>query len=199
MRKAYPVGIDVSAKTLVVTSDRFRDARFDNDPAGHKKLVRFLTKGGRSAQVVIEATGVYSLDLALALHRAPRIEVMVANPRAVANFAKAYLQRSKTDPLDAEVLLEFARRMPFTAWVPPEPEHLDLRGISRRIAALVKTLQQEKNRLHAASQSTEMTCLVRRDVEVNIRHLERRTEHLRGQALTLIGQHGALLQAFDLL
>ena len=199
MRKPYPVGIDVSAKELVVTSDRSRDARFDNDPAGHKKLVRFLTKGGRSAQVVIEATGVYSLDLALALHRAPRIEVMVANPRAVANFAKAYLQRSKTDPLDADVLLEFARRMPFTAWVPPAPEHLDLRGISRRIAALVKTLQQEKNRLHAASQSTELTSLVRRDVEVNIRHLERRIEHLRGQALALIGQHEALLQAFELL
>jgi transposase len=181
----------------VVTSDRSRDARFDNDPAGHKKLVRFLTKGGRSAQVVIEATGVYSLDLALALHRAPRVEVMVANPRAVANFAKAYLQRSKTDPLDAEVLLEFARRMPFSAWVPPEPEHLDLRGISRRIAALVKTLQQEKNRLHAASQSAEMTPLVRRDVEVNIRHLERRIEHLRDQALTLILQHGALNRAFE--
>ena len=197
MRKAYPVGIDVSAKTLVVTSDRSRDTRFDNDPAGHKKLIRFLTKGGRSAQVVIEATGVYSLDLALTLHRAPRIEVMVANPRAVANFAKAYLQRSKTDPLDAEVLLEFARRMPFSAWLPPEPEHLDVRGISRRIAALVKTLQQEKNRLHAASQFAEMTPLVRRDIEVNIRHLERRIEHLRDQALTLIGQHGALHQAFE--
>jgi transposase len=197
LKKPNPVGIDVSAKELVLASDRSRDARFDNDPAGHKKLVRFLTKGGRSARVVIEATGVYSLDLALALHRAPRIEVMVANPRAVANFAKAYLQRSKTDPLDAEVLLEFARRMPFSAWVPPEPEHLDLRGISRRIAALVKTLQQEKNRLHAASQSAEMTPLVRRDVEVNIRHLERRIEHLRDQALTLISRHEALHQAFE--
>jgi transposase len=116
--EAHPVGIDVSAKELVVTSDRSRDARFDNDAAGHKKLIRFLTKGRRAARVVLEATGVYSLDLALALHRAPRIEVMVANPRAVANFAKAYLQRSKTDPLDAEVLLEFARRMPFTPWWP---------------------------------------------------------------------------------
>ena len=41
--------------------------------------------------------------------------------------------------------------------------------------------------------------LVRRDIEVNIRHIERRIEHLRDQALTLIGQHGALLQAFELL
>jgi transposase len=197
LKKPYPVGIDVSAKELVLTSDRSRDARFDNDPAGHKKLVRFLTKGGRAARVVLEATGVYSLDLALALHRAPRIEVMVANPRAVANFAKAYLQRSKTDPLDAEVLLEFARRMPFTPWVPPAPEHLDLRALSRRIAALTKTSQQEKNRLHAASQCSEVTPLVRRDIEVNIRHLERRIEHLRHQALALIEEHAPLQEAFE--
>ena len=105
MKKLLPVGIDVSAKELVVASDRHREARFDNDPAGHKKLIRVLTKGGRAARVVLEATGVYSLDLAFALHRSARIEVMVANPRAVANFAKAYLQRSKTDPLDATVLL----------------------------------------------------------------------------------------------
>ena len=44
---------------------------------------------------------------------------MVANPRAIADFAKALLQRSKTDKLDAEVMLEFVRRMPFVPWQPP--------------------------------------------------------------------------------
>jgi len=33
----------------------------------------------------------------------------------VADFAKALLQRSKADQLDAEVMLEFVRRMPFVA------------------------------------------------------------------------------------
>jgi transposase len=63
VKKLHPVGIDVSAKELVVTSDRHRAARFDNDPSGHKKLIRVLTKGGRCVRVVLEATGVYSLDL----------------------------------------------------------------------------------------------------------------------------------------
>ena len=49
---------------------------------------------------MLESTGVYGLDLAFALHRAKRVGVMVANPRAIAAFAKASLQRSKTDTLD---------------------------------------------------------------------------------------------------
>jgi hypothetical protein len=40
VKKLHPVGIDISAKELVVASDRHREARFDNDPAGHKKLIR---------------------------------------------------------------------------------------------------------------------------------------------------------------
>ena len=56
-------GIDVSAKELVVAIKRGQRAprllTFDNNPAGHRKLVRFLTKGGRSARVCLESTGVY--------------------------------------------------------------------------------------------------------------------------------------------
>ena len=40
---------------------------------------------------------------------------MMANPRAVRNFARATMQRSKNDQLDALVLLEFAARMEFQA------------------------------------------------------------------------------------
>jgi transposase len=61
--KLHPVGADVGAEELVVASGRHREARFDNDPASHKKLIRVLTKDGRGARVVLEATGVYSLDL----------------------------------------------------------------------------------------------------------------------------------------
>jgi transposase len=41
-----------------------------------------------------------SLDLAFALHRAKGIEVMGANPRLIADFGRALIQRSKTDELD---------------------------------------------------------------------------------------------------
>ena len=54
---------------------------------------KLTAKGGRNARVCLESTGIYSLDAALALHRSARIEVMVANPRAIHDFAKARYQR----------------------------------------------------------------------------------------------------------
>lgn len=194
------VGIDVSAKTFTTMIDYEgeRTEAFDlpNDPKGHKKLIRMVTKKGFTAQVVLEATGNYSLDLALALHRAKRIEVMVANPRAISQFAGAYLRRTKTDALDANVIVEFSMRMPFEAWKPPEAHCFDLRAISRRVEALTKTATQEKNRLHAAITFDEMSEVVRNDIEVNIRHLERRIERLREQAREHIQKYPELERAF---
>jgi transposase len=76
--------------------------------------VRLPTRKGRAAGVCLEATGIYRLDLALALHRAAGVEVMVVNPTAARDFGRALLLRSKTDCVDAGVLP--AQRMPFEAW-----------------------------------------------------------------------------------
>jgi transposase len=200
LKSSCRVGVDVSAKSLAVVVERDDERgavlEFSNDRDGHRKLSRLITKQGRQARVVLEATGNYSLDLALALHRAEWIEVMVANPRALSQFAGAFLRRSKTDALDAEVIVEFAKRMPFKVWTPPDPEYLDLRAISRRIEAMTKSATQEKNRLHAAGAFNEMSAVVRNDIEVNIRHLEKRIARLRDQALDLIKSHPELTRHF---
>jgi transposase len=200
LKKISYVGVDVSAKVLVVLVERDGERgvllEFSNDRAGHRKLIGLVTKAGRNARVVLEATGNYSLDVALALHRANRVEVMVANPRALSQFAGAFLRRSKTDALDAEVILEFAMRTPFKDWTPPAPEFLDLRAISRRIEAMTKSVTQEKNRLPAADAFDEMSAVVRNDIEVNIRHLEKRIERLRDQAIALIESHPELDRHF---
>ncbi|MCU1241366.1 MAG: hypothetical protein JWO71_2092, partial [Candidatus Acidoferrum typicum] len=36
--------------------------RFANTPAGHRQLLRTLTRGGQRVRVVLEATGLYALD-----------------------------------------------------------------------------------------------------------------------------------------
>src|SRR5215469_2650251 len=109
-------GIEVSAQELVVALQREgkrKDLKtFPNPAAGHQALIRHLSCLGGTVRAVLESTGLYGLDLALALRRAG-IEVMVANPRAVRHFAQALMQRSKNDRLDARVLLEFATRMPW--------------------------------------------------------------------------------------
>jgi transposase len=195
------VGIDVSARTLVVALERDHQPgrqrrEFLNTAVGHEGLIQWLSKSATAVQVCIEATGLYSLDLALALHRAEGIEVMVANPRAIADFAKALLQRSKTDQLDAEVMLEFARRMPFVAWQPPSSPQLDLRALMRRITGLKLVSQQEKNRLHSVSQSAEITPLVRKDIQSHLVQLERHIEKLEHQAETIVQADRELARQF---
>ena len=203
MRKMTEAGIDVSKAVLDVAARRderqWETARFDNDVAGHKRLIRWLTKGGRTARVVLESTGTYSLDVALALHRTRDLTVMVANPRAIKQFTGALMQRSKTDLTAAVALRDFVIRMPFVTWQPPASHVLELRGIARRIAALVVERTRERNRLHALQATAEASAIVCNDLEVNIRHLERRIELLSAQAVTLIGEHEALQTAFELL
>jgi len=82
-------------------------AAFANTTVGHQKFVRWATKGGHSARVCLEATGIYSLEFALALCEAKRVELMMVNPRAIKDFAGASMQRAKTDAVDAGVMLDF--------------------------------------------------------------------------------------------
>lgn len=200
MAKRDLVGIDVSAETVVVVVERARRVleprEFANDGRGHRLLCRWLMRGGRTARVAFEASGIYHLDLALALHRAG-LEVMVVNPRAMRAFADALVERSKTDPLDAHVCLEFARRMPFTPWNPPAPEVLTLRALARRIAATTKTVAQEKNRLHATRHARELPETLAVEIQAHIDYLASSIRRLATQARELIAKHPGLERRFQ--
>jgi transposase len=182
------VGIDVAARTLEVRLQRPKGEEeayeLANEHKGHRELIKLLTRRRGRARVAFESTGVYHLDLALALHEAPGIEVMVVNPRAARDFARAFMQRSKTDSLDAAVLLEFVRRMPFKAWTPPTREAFELRTLARRISRRTKARAQEKNRLHATERTGCRT--VCHDIELEIRHTNRRIIALQSAALDLV-------------
>jgi len=194
--KQFAVGVDVSQETLDVAahspSGEHRTAQFANASAGHRQLIKWLTKGGRRARVVLESTGVYSLDLALALDAAKRIEVMVVNPRAARKFADACLQRSCTDTTMAVALQEYAARMEFVPWTPPTPAVREVRAIARRIAALTLEKSRELNRQHAAGASADTPAVVIKDVAVNVRHLERRIAELERHAVVLIAADSQL-------
>src|SRR5258708_2760892 len=150
-------GIDVSARSLTVAIRRegqpVEQRTFRNNPAGHRSLIVWLRRAKSTVRVSLEATGVSSLDLALALDAAEGIEVAVLNPKVANRFAQT-IRRSKTDAADAEVLAEYARRMPFAAWVAPSPGSIRLRSIVRHVESLSVQSAQNQNRLHPAHGST---------------------------------------------
>lgn len=179
-----PCGVEVSWQTLVVNLAAHAPREFPNTAAGHRSLIAWLRRLP-AVRVCLEATGLYGLDLALALDEAV-IPVMVANPRAVRNFARALMQRSKTDQLDAVVLREYAARMPFAPWRRPSPQALHLQAVAHRVRALVDMITAEKNRLHAASLSRALPDVVRRDVLRSIHSMERALQRLRRAAREFI-------------
>jgi len=78
-------GIDVSAATLAVAvqqqqGDGCRQKEFANSATGHRQLIAWLRKLGGLVRVSLEATGTYSLDVALALDAAEGIEGRGAEP-----------------------------------------------------------------------------------------------------------------------
>ncbi len=202
MKKQDRVGIDVSARSLEVCLERGgkrRRLEVANDDEGHRKLVRLLSKGGRSARVALEATGVYHLDLARALQAHARIEVMVVNPAVMRDFARALVQRSKTDVDDAEVVLEFVGRMPFTSWESPPQALFDLRALSRRISGLIDVTVAEQNRLHAVKRQAGLLPAVAEDLREHIAFLEQRIAQLEQEAKKVIRGEASLQRPFELL
>ena len=200
MKKLLLCGVDVGSKELIVALDSGTESIwegvFSNDSAGHRKLVRRLTRSKAVSHVCVEATGIYHLDLCLALEQTKGIEVMVANPRATKDFARAQLRRSKTDRTDAQSLLEFVRRMDFKSWTPLSRSILALRALSRRIQALLVTRAQEKNRLHA-DESVEVTPpAIRESIDRHIDAINAEIETLTKSALEVVHTDAELDERF---
>jgi transposase len=149
-------------------------------------------------RVSLEATGIYSLDLALALDAAERVEVAVLNPKRVHDFARS-LRRSKTDTADALMLAEFSLRMDFVAWQRPSRSALALRAISRHIEALGVEHTRAYNRLHAAQGSMATPRCVVEDLKRSLATLERRMLRLRREAKAQVGSNDQIREQFRLL
>ena len=190
-------GIDVSAKTLAAR--RWRDGQeeereFTNDEKGQREVVRWL---GKRARVCIEATGVYHLQLAMTL-RAAGVEVMVINPRVAKDFARALSNRSKTDQVDAWSLLEYVRRMSFTAWQAPRAAVLELRELGRRLTELVRACVDEKNRLHAKKVAA-ISAVVVADVKQHAAQIEKRIKQIERAAYEVICGDEDLYEQYSIL
>lgn len=195
-------GVDVDSRLLqAVIRKKSKNGKlltFKNDGSGHQQLIKTLRAHGVK-RVCIEATGAYHLDLAVALSLAPGLEVMVLNPKTSRRFAEALSERQKTDKVDAQVLAEFAERMPFTKWQPPRREFLTLRALARRLLALTEQRTRAKNQLHAAGASKTTPDIVIEDIKLSIQQLDAQINRLRGHSMDLVRSDDFLAETLALL
>ena len=188
------VGIDVAARSFDLVCRRNgkndKAETFPQTAEGHARAVRKL-QALQPTCIVLEATGIYYLDLALALHEAD-LPVCVINPRSFRHFAEVTLRGSKTDPLDAALLAEYADRMTSRRWTPPPPIFRQLRDLGRHLNRLLHARTQAKNHRHALQARRGVWKLLIEDTEEGIAQLNRRIERLQKAAQALIQQASEL-------
>ena len=194
-------GIDVANETFDIQrrcAKKITHRTFSNTKGGHQQVIAWLQCGSKRVRVCLEATGIYHLQLALALDRAPGIELMVLNPKAARRFAGAQMVRGKTDKVDALVLLHYLEHMPFKPWSAPSEHRLELQSMAHRLAQLTKEQTRERSRLHAAERAGAHTGVAQHDTRVHIRYLERRYQLLETKAIELMKQYATMAEDLDL-
>ncbi len=92
----------------------------------------------------MEATGSYWVALATTLAQAG-FAVSVINPDQAHNFAKALLQRAKTDAIDARTLARLASMVQPARWTPSPAIDAELQQRLAERDTLVDVRQQVRN------------------------------------------------------
>jgi transposase len=162
------LGIDVSKTTLdtsLLAGAKPRSRSFANSPDGWRQLIAWLTehKVGQ-AHACLEATGRYSLGIALALHEAGHI-VSLVNPAQIRDFARTKLGRNKTDPVDAAHIREYAELFKPHPWTPPSPALRRLCELQTIRAGTVAGLTEWTNRSTSGMEDDRALSLAKATIE----------------------------------
>src|SRR3954462_5477217 len=143
------LGIDVSKNTLdtsLLAGAKPRSRSFANSSEGWNQLIAWLAKEKvRQVHACLEATGRYSLGIALALHEAGHV-VSLVNPAQIRDFARTKRGRNKTDKVDAAHIREYAELFKPRPWTPPSPALRRLCDLQTIRAGMGASLTEWKNR-----------------------------------------------------
>ncbi len=152
MSEPVYVGIDIAKNSFeVAVSGETQTLNLGNDEAGHAELCQLLVPLNPRL-VLLEATGGYEQDLALAL-AAAGLRVSVVNPRQARDYARCTGKLAKTDRIDAHALRGFAAMLDAGGHEPralADEQQRELTALVVRRRQLVAMLVAERQRLAVA-------------------------------------------------
>jgi len=152
MSEPVYVGIDVAKSSFeVAVSGQAQTLSLSNDESGHAQLCQLLLPLAPRL-VLLEATGGYEQELALALAGAG-LRVSVINPRQARDFARCMGRLAKTDRIDAQALRGFASLLDAQGHEPralADEQQRELSALVVRRRQLVAMLVAERQRLALA-------------------------------------------------
>lgn len=187
------VGIDISKKSFDVAIPHqgkgYQHSRFSNDLEGFKKFAMQLVPG---SNCIMEASGVYYLQLAIYLHE-HGISVSVVNPLTIKRFSQMRLMRAKTDRKDSAIIAEYGLVERPEQWKPKAEYMFQMQQIQAMQDNLTKQLASLKNQREAFKNSGIKNPFARKFIDKEILHLEKQIVLMDKELLKITNQyHGDL-------
>jgi len=171
------IGIDVGKEQVDIcwlrdpNTGKKKTKKFKNKPEVFSDIRQWLIEQTQidSSRIIIllEATGVYHEGLSYFLYD-QGFKLIVSNPGKAKKFSQSIGLIHKTDKSDAMMLARygFSQQHQLILWEPEPKEIRQLKAMMRRLSALEKDYQREKNRLEASeiSDSSERVLKSLRDM-----------------------------------
>ena len=194
MKQVNDVGVDVGSKELVCAMQCAWAARSNSDGVCQaprretEQFVRWATKGGRSARVCLEATGILQFAVCARVTRGEAGRAHGGQPagdqRLCSRVHAAGQDRCAGCRGDAGLPATDALH---TLAAPGARRFSSCRrSTAVSPAAPHANCTREKNRRHATDFAGASADAIAHDIEVNIRHLERRLERMHESGLKLV-------------
>ena len=176
------IGIDVSKDTLAVCfslADKFQHLEVSNNQVGFKQLVQ---RCGTNSLYVMEATGIYYLQLAYYLYEqgAP---VVVVNPVIIKRYIQMHLGKGKSDKKDAQWIRRYGEQAQTTHWQPEVSLIVECRQLEQVIEQLIKQKTMIINSLEALELQPVKSQIATKSLKQTLKTLEKQIKQLEQQLL----------------
>lgn len=185
------IGIDVSKKKLdlsIYNGDQHKALCVNNDKKSIESMLKsFINKKG-DCLFVMEATGVYHLQLATILHE-QGFNVGVINPLIIKRFSQMKMMRAKTDAVDARIIAEYGYEQKVSLFQPRSKERQKIIKILKAVDAFIETKDGYYNRLEALSQDPLQVKSVSKSYKQIIRNAERMIAKFEAELLQIVKEH----------
>ncbi len=195
------LGVDIACDSFLAAQRHGSDLVHESFPMtarGFAAFRRWIAPTSGELRICLESTGPYWRPLAAWLEE-NQIGYALANPRNVRRFAQASEHRSKTDPIDAEILLRFAETFQPSATLPQHPAYRQLRAVSRRILQLQFQLDTERDRAGKAAVDPATPQAVLESFQQHQQTLAQAITELEHYARNLVASHPRMQQQWQLL
>lgn len=179
MQTKVNVGIDISKSSFDVAlpiknKEGYVHKKFSNNVEGFEKFLELLEPGNHC---IMEASGVYYLQLAVYLHEKGMC-VSVVNPLTIKRFSQMRLMRAKTDKKDSAMIAEYGKVENPNQWKPRAAHMLQMQQLQALQDNFTRQLTRLKNQNEAFVNSGIKNKIAQKFIIKEIAHVTKQIKFL---------------------